>query len=96
MQGLEAINNVLSGAMALACSAIGLFFLRFWRKSRDRLFLMFAVAFWILGVNRLALSMLAVEDEGRTYLYVVRFFAFLLILIAIVDKNRKSGSGAAR
>lgn len=91
MHGLQAANHVMAGAMALACAAIGLVFLRIWRRSRDRLFAMFAVAFWILGANRLALSLSTVEDEGRTYLYLVRFFAFSLILIAIIDKNRKSG-----
>jgi uncharacterized membrane protein HdeD (DUF308 family) len=78
----------LWGALVLACAASGLFFLRFWRKTRDRLFLVFAVAFWILGVNWLVLALTGRDDEGRWYLYLIRLLAFVLILAGIVDKNR--------
>lgn len=88
----EIINSLLSGAMVLGSLVVGLFFLRFWRRSRDRLFLMFAIAFWVYSANRLALSIMAVESEGRTYLYGIRLLSFLLILIAIIDKNRRGGS----
>ena len=44
------------GALVMACFVAGLFFLRFWRKTRDRLFMIFAIAFWLMGVNWLALS----------------------------------------
>jgi hypothetical protein len=77
----------MNGAITVCCAVIGLFFLRFWRKSRDRLFILFAIAFWVLGVNRIALTFVQ-ADETRTYLYIVRLIAFLIILIAIVDKNR--------
>lgn len=79
----------LLGACAMACAAIGLFFLRFWRRSRDRLFLLFAVAFWILGLNRLGLAAVDTTSESRMYLYGVRLAAFVLILVAIADKNRR-------
>jgi hypothetical protein len=78
------------GAVVMACLAAGLFFLRFWRKTRDRLFLIFAVAFWLLAVQRLALVFSRNMVEDDTGLYLVRLFAFLLILGAIVDKNRSS------
>ena len=68
----------------------GLFFLRFWRETRDRLFAIFAGAFWILGLQRLALVFSGNMVEDDTGLYLVRLFAFLLILGAIVDKNRSA------
>jgi len=83
------MTNFISGAIMMASAVAGLFFLRFWRKSRDRLFLIFALAFWILALNRVPM-LFVTEDETRTYFYVVRLVAFLLILGAIVDKNRKS------
>jgi hypothetical protein len=83
------LNDLLAGGIVVASAAIGLFFLRFWRMSRDRLFLMFAAAFWIYGFHRVGLSMIADNHEIRTWLYVVRLLAFLLILVAIVDKNRR-------
>ena len=73
----------------------GLFFIRFWRQTRDRLFLIFAISFWLLGLQRLALALTSPPFESDTGFYLVRLFAFLLILGAIVDKNR-SGGGAAR
>ena len=39
------LNDFLLGMIVMACDAAGLFFLRFWKKTHDRLFAMFAVAF---------------------------------------------------
>lgn len=81
------MNQFVLGAIVMACGAAGLFFLRFWRKTHDRLFLIFAIAFWTLGLNWLALAFTN-ADEVRTALYVVRLLAFVFILIGIIDKNR--------
>jgi hypothetical protein len=81
---------LVSGAITMGYGVTGLFFLRFWKETRDRLFLIFAVAFWLLGVQRLALAFSRNMVEDDTGLYLVRLFAFLLILAAIVDKNRSS------
>ena len=78
----------LLGAIAMACGTIGLFFLRFWRRTRDRLFMFFALAFWLLCLNWLALAF-ADRDEPQTALYAVRLLAFGLIIVAIWDKNRR-------
>lgn len=83
----QLLNVFILGAIVLACAVAGLFFLRFWRKTRDRLFLIFAIAFWTLGANWLALAFTN-QDEVRTILYIVRLLAFLLILVGIIDKNR--------
>ncbi|HEY9504403.1 MAG TPA: DUF5985 family protein [Gemmatimonadales bacterium] len=91
MSQLHAVLALLvSGAIVMGYAVAGLFFLRFWRDTRDRLFLIFAVAFWIFGVQRLALTLSRDMVEDQTGLYLVRLFAFLLILAAIVDKNRTS------
>jgi hypothetical protein len=82
------MSQFLSGAIMMACAVAGLFFLRFWRKTADRLFAIFAVAFWMLAVERLVLAMIRETNEVRGYVYIIRFFAFLLILWAIADKNR--------
>ena len=80
--------DLMAGALVMGYAVCGLFFLRFWRQTGDRLFLVFAVAFWILGLQRLALAVVEPAEESRTGLYLVRLFAFLLILGAIIDKNR--------
>ena len=84
----ERVNHVLSGAITMGYLVVGLFFLRFRRETRDRLFLIFAIAFWILGVQRVALVLTRHMAETGTGLYLLRLFAFLLILGAIIDKNR--------
>lgn len=85
MSSYEYMFGVLS-ALAFVC---GLFFLRYWRSSKDRFFLFFAAAFWCLGATWVALTGHR-RDEYTPYCYLLRLFAFLLILVAIFDKNRRS------
>lgn len=85
------MSQFLSGAIMMACWVAGLFFFRFWKKTADRLFAIFAVAFWMLASERLILAMIQEANEVRGYVYIIRFLAFVLILWAIIDKNRPKG-----
>jgi uncharacterized membrane protein HdeD (DUF308 family) len=78
---------MLLGAIALGFFLVALFFLRFWRDGRDRFFLLFALSFGVEGCNRVALALSARPNEGTAAIYLVRLAAFLLILLAILDKN---------
>lgn len=79
----------LSGATAMACLGVGLYFVRFWRQTGDRFFAIFALAFWVFAANRVALLLVDDESESvRTGIYVIRLLAFVLIIAAILDKNR--------
>jgi hypothetical protein len=82
------------GATSLGCWIIGLFFLRFWKLTRDRFFAFFAVAFWVLSLNWLAIAFLATADESRHFMYVMRIVAFLIMIAGILDKNRPGVGGA--
>jgi hypothetical protein len=82
------MTNLVAGAIAMGYLVAGLFFLKFWRGVRDRLFLLFAVAFGLLAVQRVALALVADTPEAALPLYGLRLLAFLIIIIAIVDKNR--------
>lgn len=84
------INQAISGAILLGNWAIGLYFLRFRRRSGDRFFAFFGWAFWLLAVERILLLTVGRNDELKPYIYSVRLIAFLLILCAIYDKNRKT------
>lgn len=81
------MNDFLNGVIAMGHATAGLFFLRFWKSTSDRLFLMFALSFWVLGVIRVAMLTLQLEGEESHSLYWFRLLAYLLILAAIVDKN---------
>jgi hypothetical protein len=90
------VESFMMGAIAMACFVAGLFFLRFWRDTHDRLFVIFAMAFWLLGLTRLLLAWASNQSETQNhYLYWLRFAAFALILFAIVDKNRPRAKAEA-
>jgi drug/metabolite transporter superfamily protein YnfA len=78
----------------VAALVIALFFFRYWRQTRDRLFLMFAAGFLTFAVSRLILAFLDEGDEGRVFVYTLRLLAFALILAAIIDKNRSPAQDA--
>lgn len=80
----------LSGAVAMGFLVGAVFFLRFWRKTGDRLFLAFGVAFVLLAVNQGLAQWLGAADERVGYTYLLRVLGFVLILAAIVDKNVSS------
>lgn len=82
---------VISGALAAGYLIAALFFLSFWRETHDRLFGFFAGAFALLALQRLALDWAMVHARDTTADYVLRLAAFVLILIAIIDKNRATG-----
>lgn len=86
------IEGFLLGVIATSSLTAGVFFLRFWRDTRDSLFLAFAVAFIIEGLNRSAMLLLRQPNEGNPWIYLVRLCAFLLILAGIVNKNRRTSS----
>jgi hypothetical protein len=77
------------GAVAMASLVAALFFARFYRDTRDPLFLYFAAAFGLEGVNRTLLAFSPSPNEGDPVLYLVRAFAYSLILVGIYQKNRR-------
>jgi hypothetical protein len=82
------MDPISAGALAMGFGVAGLFFLRFWRDTRDRLFAFFALAFFVLAVNRVGTALYPDPADRGDYLYWVRLIAFLVILLAIIDKNR--------
>ncbi len=81
----------MSGALTLGFIVAALFFLRFWRRTRDRLFLAFAIAFVLLALNQALAQWLGAADERVGYTYLLRVIGFVLILAAVVDKNVSRG-----
>lgn len=83
------IEGFLLGVIVTGSATASAFFLRFWRKTRDPLFLAFALAFGIEAGNRLAFFWLDNPKEGAAGIYIVRLISYLVILFAIVNKNRR-------
>lgn len=84
----ESIKFCIIGALAMGAATAGLFFLRFWKETGDRLFFIFAIAFWLFAATRVAITLLPDQSEHEIYFYALRLAAFGLILTAIIDKNR--------
>jgi uncharacterized membrane protein HdeD (DUF308 family) len=77
----------LLGVIAAFSAIAGVFFVRFWRETRDSFFLAFAVFFFIEAGNRTALLFLSHPNEGSPWIYLIRLVALLIILAAILHKN---------
>ena len=77
----------LAGAVTLGYLVASGFFMRFWRKTNDRLFLAFGLAFLLLALNQALAQWLGAADERLGYTYLLRVLGFVLILVAIIDKN---------
>ena len=82
------INDFLAGAVAMGFAIAALMFLKFWRRTREGLFLAFAGSFFLLSLNHAMLSLSQVPLEERSTLYIVRLAAFLLIIGALWHHNR--------
>lgn len=80
----------LWGALVMVNVTAGLFFLRFHRETRDRLFALFGGAFFAFAANYLVLALLQPSREERHYAYFIRLLAFGLIIAGILDKNRRA------
>lgn len=84
---MPTIVAFLSGALTMAFLVASGFFLRFWKKTRDRLFRQFALAFFLFALNQVATLLLDPTTDESNYAYILRVAGFLIILAAIVDKN---------
>ena len=82
------VFDFLSGSITLGFLLASLFFLRFWRRTRDSLFLAFATAFALLGLGQAIQALASIPQEERSYIFLIRLAAFTIILAAIVRKNR--------
>jgi uncharacterized membrane protein HdeD (DUF308 family) len=87
------VNQVMLGAVAMASFVAALFFLRFWRQTRDNFFLLFAIAFGLDALSRLALGLSHPSDEAEPFFFLARLLMFAIIIVAIVQKNRPGRRG---
>jgi hypothetical protein len=84
------MTSFVFGVITMGYVVAGLFFAKFWRRSGDLLFAIFAVAFWLLALNQAIVAVLDVPREEQSWAYLLRLAAFILIIVAIVYKNAAS------
>ena len=81
----------INGALMVASLIAGLLFARGYKHTRDRFFKLFSAAFVLLAMERLLMvGSVAGNLETQARIYIVRCVAFLIIIYAVIDKN-KSG-----
>jgi len=86
------MGTLLAGGLVVACAVVGLFFLRYWKVTRDSFFLYFAFAFWLQGGQWLYSGLTGSENEYLPLAYLLRLAAYGLIVTAIVRKNLESSA----
>ena len=95
------LPSLLCGINMATFAASGVFFFKFYRRLNDRFFLYFALACWLLSLERIILfnmpdpfpSVSTPQNEGQSWVYLVRMVAFLIIVVAVIEKNRKESRG---
>ena len=83
------MRHFLWGALAVTSVIASIFFMRYFRLTRDRLFVFFSIAFLVMALNWIGLAIADPSIETRHQVYVLRLLAFVLFLIGIIDKNRR-------
>lgn len=82
----------VAGAMSAGYTMAGLFFLRFWARTRDKLFAAFAVAFWLMALNQAVAGFSRHAHAENSAAYLLRLVAFVLIIFAVLSKNGRRDS----
>ncbi len=89
---MSLLQGFVSGLITMGFAVAGLFFLSFWRRTRETLFAAFAAAFWLLALNQGLATFLHAPEETQSRIYLIRLLAFLIIIGAIVLKNTGRGT----
>jgi hypothetical protein len=80
-------NEFMSGMITAGFAVAALFFLRFWARAKDVLFLGFALALALLATSQALTTLLGLPMEERSWIYLLRMLAFLILIVAILRKN---------
>jgi len=75
------------GMITMGFVVSGLFFLRFWHRTGDGLFVAFAVAFWLLALQRALISIPSGPSSKEGLAFLPSLVAFGLLILAILAKN---------
>jgi hypothetical protein len=84
---VTAMLGFLSGMTAMGYIIAGLFFFRFWWRTRDRLFVYFGVSFCLLAIGQALSARSGIPSDGQSWIYLLRLAAFTLLIVGIIEKN---------
>lgn len=78
---------LISGAISALSIVAACALFRSYRRLGDRFFAYFAAAFALFGASQLFLGIRNLPEGNYPYAYIPRLLVFVLILVAIVEKN---------
>jgi hypothetical protein len=81
------MSPFFAGMITMGLLAAALFFLRFWRRTGDALFVAFGLAFLLFALNQALTATLEIPREEQSWIYLLRLSGFSLIILAIIGKN---------
>jgi hypothetical protein len=84
---METAEVFMSGMATMGFFVAGLFFFRFWSRTRERLFVIFGAAFWLLAINQVLTNVSGPPSEELAYAYILRIVGYLMLIAGIVAKN---------
>lgn len=80
-------QDFCSGTLAMGFAVCAVFFIRFWTRTKDSLFIAFAFCFLLLALGQALTTILGLPQEERTWIYLLRLAAFTVLIVAILRKN---------
>jgi hypothetical protein len=81
------MENFIYGILTAGNLVAAAFFLRFYTRTKQRLLLLFAVAFLLFAMNQAILGLNFAQLEEQSHAYLLRLAGFGLIIAGIVSTN---------
>jgi hypothetical protein len=88
---MQQLETFLSGLNTMGFIVAAVFFFRFWSRTRERLFAIFGLSFFLLAATHVVTHALGLPEQELFWAYVLRVIAFSLLIAAIVGKNLEQG-----
>ncbi len=86
------MSGFFHGMITMGFLVASLFFARFWRRTADGLFGVFAFAFLLLALNQALLSLPGGAGTDESWAFLPNLGAFGLLIVAILLKNLSRNS----
>jgi hypothetical protein len=77
----------IAGLVTMGYFVAAAFFLRFWQRTGDFLFAVFALSFVLFALNSMLAAVLGLAKEDQAWLYLLRLAGFVALIVGIVVKN---------
>jgi Family of unknown function (DUF5985) len=77
------------GVLATGSLMVAMFFLHYWRSSRERLFVFFSAAFALMALQWTASALSGTDEARHAYLLILRILAFVCIIAGVLERNRR-------